>query len=127
MKAAKRALDPHAIRWATGFAIRVAREQVDAVHAFEADSESTLRLAKCECKTCFYLRRSRVGGAAMTTWYCGVCGREGLHGSTATPRACIDCAKEHSLCSHCGGDLEMRDKRRKFPPLSTSAIGGEDA
>lgn len=116
MRSPHRRLDAAAIRYATSRAKGYAQELLQAVRDFEADPNRELRLETAlECKSCFYLHRSRVGGAAMTYWTCGVCGKEDLHGSTATPRVCISCAKEHQLCRNCGGDLHMRERRRKFP------------
>ena len=78
------------------------------------------RMAANECKRCFYLV-GRAGGAQCTSSVCAHCGREMRFGSTNVDILCQDCAKELSLCCHCGGDREMR-VRRKWPTVG-SQIG----
>lgn len=82
------------------------------------DPRKEERLARCECPACFYF--SRIGGAAMTRRLCMSCGKIELYGSTNTDALCPDCAKEHSLCKHCGGDLDMRTRRRNWPKPKTA-------
>lgn len=77
------------------------------------DTRRAERKTRHECKACFY--SSRIGGAAMTTRPCMCCGADQLHGSTSTDVLCANCAKEHSLCKHCGGDLELRPRRKTWP------------
>lgn len=83
--------------------------------AYLTDNEREKR-GKIICRYCFYIRGSRVGGTAMTTWYCGVCQKESLAGSTATPKVCSACAHEWELCHVCGGDIHMRKRRKKHLP-----------
>lgn len=78
------------------------------------DSSKKERIAKSLCKACFY-RGGRVGGAAITERPCMSCGETQVYGSTATDALCLDCAKEHSLCKNCGGDREMRERRKDWP------------
>lgn len=77
------------------------------------DERKEERLAKQECKACFYY--TRVGGASMTTQPCACCGKDEVYASTNTDRLCKACAKEHSLCRHCAGDIDMRPLRRLWP------------
>ena len=77
------------------------------------DADKVQRKKALECKTCFYLKRGRIGGCAMTDFPCGICGIKCMAGSTNTDRLCANCSKEHQLCIYCGSDLELR-VRRKF-------------
>ena len=77
------------------------------------DTKKADRLKRHECKACFY--SSRIGGAAMTTRPCMSCGSDEMYGSTATDVLCLVCATKHELCRHCGGDLEMRTRRKDWP------------
>lgn len=79
----------------------------------ETDARREERLARNECRACFY--RPMWGGAAICEQDCMCCGNEQMYGSTATDVLCLECAKRHSLCKHCGGDLEMRTRRRAWP------------
>ena len=69
------------------------------------------RIEKQECIYCFYLD-SRVGGSCMTTSYCGICNKTLHSGNTNTDALCIDCAKKHKLCKHCGGDINLKSRRK---------------
>lgn len=94
-------------------------ETLKRVTALQNDSEQEQRLRAHFCKSCFYVL-SAIGGAAMTTQPCACCGKDQLYGSTYTDALCLDCAKEHTLCKHCGGDLDMRERRRKWPEKKDS-------
>lgn len=94
------------------------------IHAEEVtnDARKNERLKRHECKACFYA--SRIGGAAMTTRPCMSCGSEEMYGSTATDVLCMDCATKHGLCKHCGGDLEMRTRRKDWPETPNAQVTG---
>jgi hypothetical protein len=81
----------------------------------ESDANRDRRLQKQECKCCFYVFASRVGGAAITGQDCALCHESQTYASTNTNVVCMTCAKENSLCTHCGGDLDMRERRRNWP------------
>lgn len=78
-----------------------------------ADARRPERLAALECKACFYA--GRIGGAAMTYRPCMSCGARTLYGSTNTDVLCAPCATDGDLCKHCGGDREMRARRKAWP------------
>lgn len=77
------------------------------------DTRQAERLKRHECIACFY--GGRVGGSAMTKQSCMCCGKDELYSSTCTDVLCMPCAEKHSLCKRCGGDLEMRARRRDWP------------
>lgn len=77
------------------------------------DPDKATRIEAHLCKACFYA--SRMGGAAMTMRTCGCCGSEELYGSTDTDAFCKPCATKNDLCKHCGGDIEMRVRRKNWP------------
>lgn len=79
---------------------------------FDADAKKKERTEKAKCKYCEYIQTSRMGGCAMTRWYCGLCGCQQMHGNTATDRLCIECAKERGLCKQCGGDVDGKIRRK---------------
>jgi hypothetical protein len=76
------------------------------------DIDKKLRKEKQECIYCYYLD-SKVGGSVMTTSYCGICNKTLRSENTDTNALCIDCAEKHKLCKHCGGDINLKN-RRKF-------------
>lgn len=84
-------------------------------HAAEVqtDARKPERLARLECKACFYA--SRIGGAAMTYRPCMCCGSRELYSSTSTDVLCAPCATAGDLCKRCGGDREMRVQRKAWP------------
>lgn len=89
------------------------KRRLELAAELDKDSRKQERLLKNECKACFY--SYRVGGSAMVTRPCMSCGTDQVYGSTATDVLCKECAKKHSLCRHCGGDLEMRVRRKEWP------------
>lgn len=97
----------------------MARTQVDNAIAraemLSTDSERDQRLQAQECKYCWYLTRPRVGGAAITARECSICGTDQTFSSTNTDPLCKPCAHENSLCCHCGGDIDMKNRRKPRP------------
>ncbi len=90
---------------ATWRAQRQAVEITRLAESLKKDPDKKARLEKRLCKVCYYSRGSRIGGAAMTFRDCGSCGKEQSYGSTITDVLCLDCARELSLCKHCGADI----------------------
>lgn len=88
------------------------------------DARKTERLKRQECKSCFYA--SRIGGSAMTERPCMCCGSVMVYTSTATDVLCPGCAQKHQLCKHCGGDLEMRSRRKDWPKPNVSPQADHD-
>jgi|SRR5699024_7370495 len=86
---------------------------LDLAEQVASDTRKAERLSRQECKGCFYA--SRFGGAAITRRACMSCGEDQMYGSTATDVLCIECAKQHDLCAHCGGDIKMRVRRKQWP------------
>lgn len=89
------------------------QDWIDLANAATNDTRHAQRIASHECKACFY--SSRMGGAAITTRNCMCCSQPQTYGSTNTDVLCLPCAKEGSLCKHCGADLELRTRRRNWP------------
>jgi hypothetical protein len=83
----------------------------------EADAEKQRRLKALECKACFYF--SRIGGAAITEQPCAACAKPQVYANTNTDILCRECASEHKLCKHCGGDIDMRERRRLWPDFNS--------
>jgi hypothetical protein len=75
------------------------------------DPERDARLAKGECPMCYY-QKGRIGGAAMTNRECGLCGKLMQFTSTNTDTVCQECAVARKLCRHCGGDINMKQRRK---------------
>lgn len=81
--------------------------------AMANDERHVQRKAIHWCVACFY--PPTMSGQACTSRACMSCGVEKMYGNTATDVLCMDCATAHALCKHCGGDLQMREGRRKWP------------
>lgn len=107
---------------ATETASRRVKSWLDLARKVTEDSDKAARLERQECKGCFY--SSRMGGAAMTSRDCMCCDKSQLFGSTNTDVLCQPCAVAESLCKHCGGDLELRTQRRKWPAAYQSETPG---
>jgi|GEM_PF-1730318 len=97
----------------TDRALHHLEETVSRAREAAEDLRRQERLQKGECRSCFYLV-GRIGGAVVTSRPCGLCGEEMLFANTCTDVLCPSCSKSHSLCRHCGADLELRPRRRNF-------------
>lgn len=86
------------------------------------DPSRESRLADQTCLRCAY--HSRIGGAAITTQPCGLCGANQVFGSTATDLLCQPCAVANELCKHCAGDIEGRVDRTEFPSSDHALVSG---
>jgi hypothetical protein len=73
---------------------------------YYADPQKKRRKDNAECKYCFYVNNSRIGGAAITTVNCRICNNDISFGSTATDVLCQTCATEHKLCKRCGAKMD---------------------
>lgn len=114
MKAHRQRIDSASIEWANETAkdrISYARKLVDA---FDNDPNRDERLEHGECVICF--GASRIGGAACTSRQCGLCDQIVRSGNTNVDVLCIDCAKRHGLCKHCGADIDLKNRRKRVLP-----------
>lgn len=109
--------DISAMTSSTYFSRQMYLDVIDRADRSRQDLSKEERLKKCQCKACFYIR-GRLGCAAITERPCSGCGKRVTCGNTCIDKLCMDCAKKHSLCVHCGGDLEMRVGRRKWPEFT---------
>lgn len=91
----------------------MARDTLRRAREIESDMRRVARHAAQNCKACFYF--PGMGDAAMITQPCMSCGSPELYSSTNTDVLCMTCARESDLCKHCGGDREMRERRRNWP------------
>ena len=121
MEARRRTIDAGSIQNAT----YLASSHVDGIRQrlgrFDADEKKAERLEKQQCKVCFYMA-GRLGGAAMTKAQCGLCDNVKLFSSTCVDILCVDCARKAKLCVHCGGDVDMKNRRNRVLPAKTATI-----
>jgi hypothetical protein len=109
----KRQLTLEAICFASHLSKNQCEDRLTSAKNIENDPKKEERLAKSQCLACFYLR-SRAGGSACTSLKCTVCEDNIIRsGNTCIDIVCLDCAKKYKLCSHCGADIDMK-QRRKF-------------
>ncbi len=86
---------------------------------YKNDTDIQIRHKKQECPVCYY-NPDRIGGAAITTGVCGLCEAEKIFANTCVDVLCLDCAKKHNLCHHCGGDIDCKARRKqRFTPKPT--------
>jgi hypothetical protein len=110
-------IDAVSVEHATDTAKMISEGGIQHALEFMADFNKEKRLKKRECKTCFYFRSGRIGGAAMTTVKCGVCEEDMMFGSTCIDKLCGKCSDENELCVFCGGDIKMRIRRHYTPKV----------
>jgi len=115
MKVKNPIVDAVSVTRNTDMAKYISDEGVRHALEFMTDPRKKKRLENCECKTCFYFRSGRIGGAAMTSANCGACNKDIMYSSTNVDQVCKPCGIKHELCVRCGGDVHMRP-RRIFKP-----------
>jgi hypothetical protein len=111
-------IDLHSINASTYFAKQRTSNILRRAEQIREDSERDKRLVDQECKACYY-SGSMVGGQALSSRPCGICGTVMNFSSTCTDAICLDCARKHNLCKCCGGDIEMKQRE------SFDSKGGE--
>ena len=89
------------IQLATMFAESAVRSAEKCV----GDVKLQQRVARWQCRSCFYLRQ-RIGGRAITWCLCALCGEEFSNPSTATDLLCVGCAHVRKLCQTCGAEMD---------------------
>lgn len=109
-------MTPYNIQMSTTMAKKRIESTLRLADSLRSDPEKENRIKTQFCLCCYYY--TAVAGQALTQRECGICGEDQMYGNTNADALCISCAKENSLCKHCGGDLDLRDKRRNFPDIS---------
>lgn len=77
-----------------------------------ADTDRKARLEKQRCKVCYYIDTDILACQAFTHYHCTACELELIHANSNINALCLDCAKKHKLCIHCGADIELGDRRK---------------
>lgn len=103
------------MRNSTDFARTTGDATILKAMKFLDDPERLQRIKDSQCKTCYYILRTRLGGNTATERACGICGKEEIYGTTATDPICMSCAVKNELCKRCGGDVHMRPRRAYRP------------
>lgn len=110
---AKARITPSSIEWETGFAAIRLDAFRKIVERVDADGEKKQRHEKANCQMCY---EPYTGGRASTTAGterpCGICGDRMLFGNGDPDKLCVACAKRAGLCRHCGGDIDMKHRRK---------------
>lgn len=112
MNARKRNINTSTIYSASYHAKDYVRHYIELGEQLKTDPDKKIRLEENECMSCYYVFHSRVGGSVLTTAECGICGKEMHYGNTCVDVLCDDCAKQYELCKRCGGDINMRVRRK---------------
>jgi len=114
-------MDRHSVDSSTYISRHHLAAIVKSALAADQDNDRVKRLQLSLCRSCHYFGNG-IGGAAMTTRPCGICQTPVTYGSTCTDALCLNCAKKHSLCKHCGADRELRPHRRKFDWIKPTVL-----
>lgn len=105
-------MDRSAYEWATDMAKSYEESLRTRLANFDADARGEERKKRGQCKACFHLKAGSIAGQACTTRQCGLCATVIMHGNTNCPVLCPACAAKMQLCTQCGGDLNMKTRRK---------------
>lgn len=106
MRASKNQFDDDVIKQSTEDATRRINEFLSTAEALKIDNQSRERHLQKLCRCCFYLRKIRVGGAAITYRECASCSKDMMFSSTATDELCDECAVKHRVCKRCSASMD---------------------
>lgn len=109
----KAVIDKVSIERANSIAINHVENYQRVADRLAKDPDKKARLEKQECKSCYYIFHSRIGGSAMTTCLCGICSTSMTFSSTAVDKICKPCAKVNQLCVRCGADISLVNRRAR--------------
>lgn len=99
------------------FNTSVRSDYVDKCQRIINDTNRESRLKDQLCVVCY--ESDKIGGCAITRKPCDACQTPVTYSSTYTDMLCHLCAKNHKLCKHCGGDIQL--KRRRYPRVARSS------
>jgi hypothetical protein len=120
-----RLFNPLAMSNASFISLKRVDKTLELAKTLAEDSEHTQRLAAQLCMACHYF--PRMAGQAFTDQPCACCHALQTYSTTDTDALCLPCAKEGSLCKHCGGDLGMDAGRNTWPePKFTTSNEGNN-
>lgn len=124
MRKSRKKIDRYSYEWETGIAKAKEESMRARLAAFDIDNDKPGRARKHECKACFYLASPRIAGQASTSRQCGLCDEIITHSNTACPVVCDKCAAEHGLCRNCGGDVNMKVRRKVVLNPTAEVVSG---
>jgi hypothetical protein len=106
-------LDINRLRTTTSYNRKHLDEWIDNAERAYTDADRKGREAHQRCRWCHYARAGRVALQAFTEWTCIVCDvAQPPHHNSNHPKVCVACACANNLCTECGGDFDMRDRRK---------------
>ena len=114
MKQHKKRIDLNSVYGATAKAKDRTDNVIENARQLTEDPDKAKRKEENQCPACFYVF-GRMGGASITHRPCGICEKDMMFGSTCTDSICDECASENGLCKHCGGDIDMKHRRKERP------------
>lgn len=117
-KARKKLLDNVTIASATHSAKAIIGRTIEYARMFTDDPDKVERRKSGECPVCYYYK-GRCGGSMCTEVECSKCGKVLRSENTCVDTLCLRCAAELSLCKHCGGDIDARQRRKQRFSIDT--------
>lgn len=111
MIARKGRIDRVSIEWANINAHRHIAEIRQRLSNFDGNASGE----NGKCKYCTYINTSRIGGTMCTEKECPLCNTVMQFGSTCQDAMCKPCAEKNGLCRQCGGDIELKNRRKPYP------------
>lgn len=86
------------------------RRAIDDMRILLEDRAHDIRVDNNVCQLCYYTSRQATNMSVRTN--CQLCEVDMLFGNSNTNKLCKDCAIKYRLCKRCGGDMELKDRRK---------------
>lgn len=105
--------DRYRYEWETGVAQGNVRKVQELADKLASDPDRPARMQKGCCTWCYY-RPGPMVCNAVTKKPCDICDTPMQFGNSNVDAVCENCSKEHGICRQCGGDLNLKIRRKPF-------------
>ncbi len=122
MRARKIQINLATIEFDTQHARDIMDHTIKRAKCFTDDQHKDSRHQRNECPVCYYYG-TRIGGSVITEVECALCGEPMVFGNTCTDKLCDVCARTNKLCKHCGGDIDVKHRRKRTIKSKTGKRG----
>lgn len=120
MRAHRIKLDPSQIETKNAANLHRIQYYRNWLRLIDLDPNKQERRDSQKCVVCFYSQT--VSGASTTDRQCAFCNNVITSGNTNVNVLCSGCAGQTGLCRQCGGDMEMKNRRKRIFPKRTADL-----
>lgn len=107
-------IDRASIERTTNEVASYVRALIERAEAIKDDAERHHRWDVSECVYCYGpYGADRQGSTCTVRMECGLCDKIVAFATSNFDLLCVECARKNGLCKHCGGDVDLKVRRKK--------------